>query len=271
VVILRFEGFDFDPERFQLRLDGQPIAMEPQVFDVLAYLIEHRDRVVPKEELLDNIWGDRFVSESALTSRIKTARQVLGDDGTSQRFIETARGRGYRFIADVTSITEPAAAPAAGDGVHAGGLTGLPSGTVSFLFTEVEGSGKLWEHHPVEMRSALQRHDELLRAAIDETGGHVFSQAGDSVAAVFARVGDAVGASSRAQRSLADEEWPPSCPIRVRMGLHVGEAQERDGNYFGAAVNRAARIMAAGHGGQILASSAVAAVAEGHDLVDLGG
>lgn len=267
---LRFEGFDFDPERFQLHFDGQLIAMEPQVFDVLAYLIDHRDRVVLKEELLDNIWGDRFVSESALTSRIKTARQVLGDDGTSQRFIETARGRGYRFIAEVTSITKPAAAPAARDGAHPGSPTGLPSGTVSFLFTEVDGSGKLWEQHPVDMRVALQRHDELLRAAIEESGGHVFSRAGDCFAAAFARVGDAVAATSRAQRSLADEGWPPSCPIRVRMGLHVGEAQERDGNYFGAAVKRAARIMAAGHGGQVLASSAVAAVAEGHDLVDLG-
>src|ERR1700712_2109484 len=75
--------------------------MEPQVYDVLTYLLAHRDRVVPKEELLDEIWGDRFVSESALTSRIKAARRALGDDGVTQRFIETKRGRGYRFVAHV--------------------------------------------------------------------------------------------------------------------------------------------------------------------------
>ena len=270
MVALSFGGFDFDPERFQLRRDGQPIAIEPQVFDVLAYLIAQRDRVVPKEELLDNIWGDRFVSESALTSRIKTARQVLGDDGTSQRFISTARGRGYRFIADVTSITEPAADAAASRRVHLDAPTSLPSGTVSFLFTEVENSGTLWEERPVDMRVALQRCDELIRASIEESGGHIFSQAVESFGAAFARVGDVVAASRRAQRWLADEEWPSSCAIRVRMGLHVGEAHEDHGNYVGAAVNRAVRIMSAGHGGQILASSAVATVAEGHDLVDLG-
>ena len=267
---LGFAGFSFDPERFQLRHDGELIAMEPQVFDVLAYLIEHRDRIVSKAELLDNIWGDRFVSESALTSRVKTARRLLGDDGTSQRFIETVRGRGYRFIADVTSIAKPTVAPSAGDEVRPVGSPGLPSGTVTFLFTDVEGSTKLWEQDPAVMRVALERHDELLLCAIEEHGGHVFSRAGDSFAAAFGRVGDAVAASSRAQESLAGEEWPPSCPIRVRMGLHVGEAQERDGNYFGAAVNRAARIMAGGHGGQILASSAVAAVDDSLDLVDLG-
>ncbi len=244
--------------------------MEPQVFDVLAYLIDHRDRIVPKVELLDNIWGDRFVSESALTSRIKTARRLLGDDGTSQRFIETVRGRGYRFIADVTSVAEPTVAPSAGDEVRPVANPGLPTGTVTFLFTDVEGSTKLWEQDPEIMRVALERHDELLRSAIEEHGGHVFSRAGDSFAAAFGRVGDAVAASGRAQRSLAEEEWPPSCPIRVRMGLHVGEAQERDGNYFGAAVNRAARIMAGGHGGQTLVSSAVAAVDDSLDLVDLG-
>ena len=71
------------------------------MFDVLRYLVEHRDRVVPKEELLDNVWGDRFVSESALTSRIKAARQALGDSGRAQRVIATAHGRGYRFLPPV--------------------------------------------------------------------------------------------------------------------------------------------------------------------------
>jgi predicted ATPase/pimeloyl-ACP methyl ester carboxylesterase len=100
-VIFEFEGFELDTDRFELRTGGEASHVEPQVFDVLRYLVEHRDRVVPKEELLDNVWGDRFVSESALTSRIKAARQAVGDSGRRQRVIGTSHGRGYRFIAPV--------------------------------------------------------------------------------------------------------------------------------------------------------------------------
>jgi predicted ATPase/DNA-binding winged helix-turn-helix (wHTH) protein len=96
-----FGRFVIDTERFVLERDGQPVAVQPQVFDVLAHLLEHRDRVVPKEELLDVIWGDRFISESALTSRIKSARQLVGDDGVTQACIKTAHGRGYRWVAEV--------------------------------------------------------------------------------------------------------------------------------------------------------------------------
>ena len=84
--------------------------MEPQVFDVLSLLVQHRSRLVPKEELLDEIWGDRFVSESTLTSRIKAARQATGDDGETQRVIRTVRGRGYMFVATVAGDEEPVSA-----------------------------------------------------------------------------------------------------------------------------------------------------------------
>jgi len=99
--VLSFEGFEFDSDLFELRREGEVIPIEPQVHDVLAYLLAHRDRVVTKEELLDHIWGDRFVSESALTSRIKAVRRAIGDDGTTQRLIRTVHGRGYRFVASV--------------------------------------------------------------------------------------------------------------------------------------------------------------------------
>jgi DNA-binding winged helix-turn-helix (wHTH) protein len=88
-------------DRVELRRDGAPVAIEPQVFDVLAYLLTHRDRVVSKQELLDEVWGTRFVSESALTSRIKSARRAVGDTGRDQRIIHTVHGRGYRFVAEV--------------------------------------------------------------------------------------------------------------------------------------------------------------------------
>lgn len=92
-----------DVDSFRLTASGEDQYIEPQVFDVLRYLIEHRDRMVTKSELLDEVWGDRFVSESALTSRIKSARRAVGDHGTAQRVIRTVRGRGFEFIADVAS------------------------------------------------------------------------------------------------------------------------------------------------------------------------
>ena len=103
-----------DLETRELREEGRAIEMEPRTFDVLAYLIAHRDRVVPKEELLDEVWGDRFVSESALTTRVKHARTAIGDDGRTQRCIKTIHRVGYRFVADVTEARpEGGASPGA--------------------------------------------------------------------------------------------------------------------------------------------------------------
>ncbi len=105
-MIYRFGDIELDTTLFELRRRGVPVPVEPQVFDVLTYLILHRDRVVTKEELLDNVWGDRFVSESALTTRIKTARRAVGDDGQSQHVVRTIHGRGYRFAATVDELDE---------------------------------------------------------------------------------------------------------------------------------------------------------------------
>jgi DNA-binding winged helix-turn-helix (wHTH) protein len=95
---LRFGQIEVDLDAFEVRRSGEAVHVEPQVFDVLRYLVEHRDRLVLKEELIEEVWGTRFVSESALTSRIKAARRALGDDGREQRMIRTVHGRGYRFI-----------------------------------------------------------------------------------------------------------------------------------------------------------------------------
>ena len=96
-----FGDCELSVERIELRRAGQIVDMEPQVFDVLAYLLRHRERVVPKAELFDQIWGNRFVSESALSSRVKSARRAVGDTGRDQRIIRTVYGRGYRFVAEV--------------------------------------------------------------------------------------------------------------------------------------------------------------------------
>jgi pimeloyl-ACP methyl ester carboxylesterase len=114
---LRFAGVEIDTDAYELRAGGRRVDIEPQVFDVLVHLITHRDRVVSKEDLLDSVWGDRYVSESALTTRIKQARQAVGDDGQAQRVIRTAHGRGYRFVATVTEVGEDA--PAGDDSLAA--------------------------------------------------------------------------------------------------------------------------------------------------------
>jgi predicted ATPase len=132
---------------------------------------------------------------------------------------------------------------------------------VTFLFTDVEGSTRRWEADPDEMRSALAAHDEVLRAAIEAHGGWLFKHTGDGVCAAFASPRAAVDAAVAAQRALQ---------LPVRMGLATGEAELRDGDYFGAVLNRAARVMAAGHGGQILLAESTAVLISGVDLVDLG-
>lgn len=96
-----FDGFVLDVARYELRHHGVSIPMEPQVFDVMTHLVINHYRMVTKSELFDTVWGGRFVSEAALTSRIKMARRVLGDDGESQRYIRTIRGRGYRFVGTI--------------------------------------------------------------------------------------------------------------------------------------------------------------------------
>jgi pimeloyl-ACP methyl ester carboxylesterase/DNA-binding winged helix-turn-helix (wHTH) protein len=117
-VIYAFGDCELDLGRYELRRAGAVKPVEPQVFDVLALLLRERKRVVPKEELLDAVWGNRFVGESALTSRIKAARKAIGDDGHSQRLIRTVHGRGYQFVGEVSETEEPArAATPAG---HAG-------------------------------------------------------------------------------------------------------------------------------------------------------
>jgi predicted ATPase/class 3 adenylate cyclase len=147
---------------------------------------------------------------------------------------------------------------------------GAPSGTVTFLFTDIEGSTQLWESAPDAMRAALARHDTIVRGGIEARGGYVFATGGDGFAAAFARAADGLATAIEVQAALSAETWPTGAELRVRMGLHTGEVEERGGDYFGSAVNRAARIMAAGHGGQVLVSATAAGLAGAAALTDLG-
>ena len=153
-----------------------------------------------------------------------------------------------------------------------------PTGTVTFLFTDIEGSTPLWDQRPEAMRRALAHHNALLRHAIEAHAGVVFKVVGDAFHAAFAMPEDAVAAAVEAQRALQsqpDEAWGETGPLRVRMGLHVGRG-EWEGHDYAAdhSLNQVARVMAAGHGGQILVSAAVAALVRGESpavsLRDLG-
>ena len=150
-----------------------------------------------------------------------------------------------------------------------------PSAVTTFLFTDIEGSTRLWEDAPERMRPALAHHDALARAAVEGNHGTVVKMTGDGMYAVFDDPVDALDASVALQRSLADPTATNGVRLRVRCGLHAGVVEQRDHDFFGAAVNRAARIMGAAHGGQVLLSKAVAALVAdrlppGMTLRDLG-
>jgi predicted ATPase/class 3 adenylate cyclase len=146
---------------------------------------------------------------------------------------------------------------------------------VTFLFTDLVSSTRLWEEQPDAMRAALARHDQLLSKAVEAHGGARIKGTGDGLHAVFPSAEAGVRAAVDAQLALGAEEWGPVGPLRVRMGLHTGVAEERDGDYFGPVLNRAARLMSAGHGGQVLCSQATADLVRDSlpgamELVDLG-
>ena len=133
-------------------------------------------------------------------------------------------------------------------------VPGLPTGTVTFLFTDIEGSTRLWETNHDAMRMALARHDEILRKCIDAQRGHVFKTGGDAFCAAFDNARDAVHSALAAQLALSAEAWPESNRILVRMALHSGAAELRQGDYFGPPLNYVSRLLTVGHGGQTLLS-----------------
>jgi class 3 adenylate cyclase len=128
----------------------------------------------------------------------------------------------------------------------------------SFLFADLESSTRLWETLPQAMKPALERHDSILGEAVDHSNGRVVKTTGDGLLAVFSSASDGVRACLEAQQRLREEPWGETGPLRVRMGMHAGQAQARAGDYFGPPVYRAARIMAAAHGGQVLLSALAA-------------
>ena len=147
--------------------------------------------------------------------------------------------------------------------------------TATFLMTDIEGSTRLWEEQRAAMAVALETHDALLREAVEQAGGTVVKTTGDGLLAVFDRPEAGLAAAVNGQRALEDQAWPTTGSLRVRMALHSGSAEIRDDDFFGPALNRVARLMAIGHGGQVLVSNTTTALVAGdlphtYELIDLG-
>jgi len=140
----------------------------------------------------------------------------------------------------------------------------LPTGTVTFLYTDIEGSTRLYQQHPAAMLRALARHDDLLHGALAAHGGSLFRTTGDGVCAAFVDAPAAVSAASDAQQALAREPWPDTGPLRVRMGIHTGPAETVGEVYtYSLALVLVQRLMSAGHGGQTLVSASAAEALSG--------
>lgn len=143
-------------------------------------------------------------------------------------------------------------------------LRRTPGSAVAFLFTDIVGSTARWETNRAAMQEALRRHDAIVRTAIEAHNGRVFKTIGDAFCASFDNIAEALDAAVEAQRRLGAEDWKAVGGLRVRMAVHAGETDERDGDYFGPAVNRVARLLSSGHGGQVLVSGAAADLAAPH-------
>ncbi len=186
---------------------------------------------------------------ASLRARFVPALQIETERDWVARLLELAETS--RSAADPVEPDAPAETPA-----------GLPTGTVTFLFTDIQGSTRLWQQHPDAMPAALARHHAILKNAIAAQRGHVFQIVGDAFCAAFATPAEAVGAALAAQRGLRDEAWGQTGPVRVRMALHSGSAPVQAGDTVsgeyrsGITLSRAARLLSAAHGEQILLSQA---------------
>jgi len=248
---IRFAHAEVRPSERQLLVDGQPAAVGGRAFDLLLALIERRDRVVTKAELLEQVWPGVIVEENNLQVQISTLRKLLGAQA-----IATVAGRGYRFALQVNGGDAVPASVVAVPATTEDWIGSDPSRAVTYLFTDVEGSTRLWEQQPHAMQGAMAQHDALCRELVARHGGRIVKLTGDGTHAAFHSPGAAVETAVALQLALA--QMPPEAPrLAVRIGLHRGLDEHRDGDFYGPAVNRAARVMSAAHGGQVLVSQAV--------------
>ncbi len=252
---------------------------EEEAIDTRLARGDHADCVadlevlVAAEPLREQRWGQLMLALYRSGRQADALRAYQRARVTLAEELGIEPGPELRAVEQGVIAQEPALSGAA----PSGGVAPLPTGIVTFMLTDVEGSTRLWDEHAHPMELALLRHDEILRAAVVGAGGVLLKSRGegDSTFSVFARVTDAVAGALTARDALLREPWPDATALSVRFAVHAGEAVERDGDYFGPAVNRAARLRAIATGGQILMSHAVAELVRDHlpddsDLVELG-
>jgi adenylate cyclase len=234
-LLYSFEDFSLDTGRRELRRGGALIALQPQVFDLLEYVIRNRERVVSKDDLLAAVWNGRIVSESTLSTRINAARNAIGDSGEEQRLIRTAHGKGIRFVGAVREREEETVRKLA-----------------AIFAADVAGYSRLMGEDEVGTLRRLTACRALLDERIAAHRGRIFGSAGDSVVADFASAVDAVQCAVAVQEALAPEEQ-----MRFRIGVHVGDVIVQGENLFGDGVNIAARLEALAEPGGICISRVV--------------
>jgi DNA-binding winged helix-turn-helix (wHTH) protein len=165
-MLYHFSDYELDERLYQLRRGGKPVEIEPKVFDVLVYLMRHRDHVVSKDELLEKLWPEQVVSETALTRCIVAARKAVGDDGTKQEVIETQHGRGYRFIAPVSE-------------------RGVERKLAAVFSADVKGYSRLMGEDEVGTVRTLTIYRQLMTTIIQQHHGRVVDSPGDNLLAEF--------------------------------------------------------------------------------------
>jgi len=239
-MLYRFDECELDDRLYQLRHKGERVEIEPKAFDLLVYLLHQRAQVVAKDELLDKLWPGTVVSEAALTRCIARAREAIGDDGDKQRVIKTQHGRGYRFVAAVTEHT-------------------LERKLAAILHADVQGYSRRIEQDEVATLRILTPYLQRMTERVRQYSGQPIGSRGDSLLAEFPSVRSAVECAVEMQRELKVRNAALSAEQRIafRMGIHVGEIVEDEGQFHGDGINIAVRIEGLAEAGGICISDAV--------------
>jgi adenylate cyclase len=240
-LLYSFEDFWLDTARRELRRGSALVSLQPQVFDLLEYLIRNRERVVGKDDLLAAVWNGRIVSEANLSTRINAARSAIGDSGEEQRLIRTAHGKGFRFVGAVREEEETVRKLAA------------------IFAADIEGYSRLMGQDEIGTLRRLTACRAILDERIAAYRGRIFGSAGDSVVADFASAVDAVQCAVTIQDAIAKDSAarPAGEQMRWRIGVHVGDVIVQGEDLFGDGVNIAARLEALAEPGGICISSTV--------------
>jgi adenylate cyclase len=281
---LRFVFGDhmLDVERRELRRRGEPVAVEPQVFDLLVYLLERRDRVVSRDELIEGVWRGRIVSDSAVTTRLNAARRAVGDNGAAQAVIRTIARKGVRFIAEVheeraaelprsampPGPAEPVPVPPdpssvaarLGDAVDRRRSARVERRLAAILAADVVGYSRLMGADDEGTLAALQAvRREVADPKIAENRGRIAKTTGDGLLVEFASVVDAVRCAVEVQTAMAERnaDVPADQRIEFRIGINLGDIIIDEGDIYGDGINVAARLEALAEPGGICVSRVV--------------